>query len=75
MGRKTVQLRELTDNVFSMMECKKALFQADGDRCAAADWLVQGHWRAAKLISWDNASLTRSLSSKPNAASRCAARP
>jgi len=50
-------LYALTDQAFSMMECKKALMSCDNDVSRAADWLVSGNWRAAKLISWNHVSL------------------
>lgn len=50
-------LRALTEDSFTMMDCKKALIMCDNNVNRAADWLTQGNWRAAKLISWNHASL------------------
>lgn len=43
----------------SMLECKKALFSTNFDLKAADLYLAQGHWRAAKLISFDYDSLRK----------------
>jgi hypothetical protein len=50
-------LRRLTDNSFSMLDCKKALHQNESVEEAMED-LMQGNWRRYKLISWDQEGLS-----------------
>lgn len=45
------------DAAFPMMDVRKALYICEGDAARAAQYLVDGKWRTAKLISWDHASL------------------
>lgn len=41
------------DKAFTVMDCKKALYSTEGDLEAAAVWLTNGNWAAAKLVSWN----------------------
>ncbi len=46
-------LRQALGNVFSLMDCKKALYSCDGDLHKAAEWLADGRWSTACLVSWN----------------------
>lgn len=52
-----LELQELTD--LPLMECKKALVACEDNLANARQWLLDGKWRSAKLITWDQAALTR----------------
>ena len=51
------KLRCITLNAFSVLDCKKALFQCNLNANGAEKFLTDGKWRYAKLISWDYDSL------------------
>lgn len=42
---------------FALFECKKALFQTEGDVTFAKHLLASGAWRLGKSVSWNHAGL------------------
>lgn len=70
LASQTTELRALSG--VSMMDCKKALVMHGGDFQAALRWLSEGHWRAGKLISWDQAALTANTARLQSATGRSA---
>lgn len=51
------RLNSRLGDAYSLMDCKRALACCDFDLARAADWLADGHWMGAKLVSWNHESL------------------
>ncbi len=56
LRERAAELRAALDDAFPVMECMKAMFDGATLEQAAKE-LTDGHWRRAKLISWNHESL------------------
>ena len=60
MDKPALALYEGLSQGFSYLDCRKALWSCDGDVARAAEWLTEGNWQHAKLVSWNMPRLQES---------------